>query len=222
MSEQGARRRTGRAERFRRDAAILEAALAKEADPFLRARYQFYLAQSHLDAGEAEKALVAYEARAELGFWDQEVFISLYRAANLKAELGREPEDVLASYRRAQATATNRAEALHGAARYCRERKRFEEGYGYARRALGMAPPPDGLFIEQWIYDYGVLDEYAVNAYWSDHYDECLKACRRILAGGAIPAAERPRIEANRNFAADKLRELRSADGGARSKSSRR
>src|SRR5208282_110390 len=44
MSEEGARRRVSAAERFSRDAAVLEAALRAETDPFLIARYTFYLA----------------------------------------------------------------------------------------------------------------------------------------------------------------------------------
>jgi hypothetical protein len=38
------------------------------------------------------------------------------------------------------------------------------------------------FILEGWIYEYGVLDEYAVNAYWIGKYAECLKACRKILA----------------------------------------
>jgi hypothetical protein len=54
----GARRRDPQT--YRRDAEILEAALQTESDPFMRSRYQFYLAQSYRDCGEKEKALQAY------------------------------------------------------------------------------------------------------------------------------------------------------------------
>src|SRR5271170_6187086 len=73
---------------YRRDARVLEDALATEVSDFLRSRYTFYLAQSYRDCGEKEKALENYVARAELGFWDQERFVSLYRVAQLKADLG--------------------------------------------------------------------------------------------------------------------------------------
>ena len=62
--------------------------------------------------------------------------------------------------------------------------------------------------MEPWIYDYGLLDELAVNAYWSGAYRECLDACGRILRDGKCPEAQRPRIEANAAFARQKL------DGG--------
>ena len=82
----GARRKDP--ETYRRDAAILEAALKTETNKFLLSRYRFYLAQSYRDCRELEKALENYLIRSELGFWQEEVFISLYAAAQLKQELG--------------------------------------------------------------------------------------------------------------------------------------
>ena len=61
---------------------ILEKALRTEQDPFLRSRYTFYLARSYRDAGDKEKALESYLKRAKFGYWDEEVFDSLYGAAS--------------------------------------------------------------------------------------------------------------------------------------------
>jgi hypothetical protein len=52
---------------------------------------------------------------------------------------------------------------------------------------------------------YGLLDEYAINAYWIGRYDECLKSCRRILGTATLADAERKRIQANAEFARQKL-----------------
>jgi hypothetical protein len=82
------RRHNRGSEHYRQEAGLLERALATETDPFLVARYKFYLAQTHLDAGDKEKALAAYRERAALGFGDQEVFISLYRSAGIEADRG--------------------------------------------------------------------------------------------------------------------------------------
>jgi hypothetical protein len=101
----------------------------------------------------------------DYGYCHQEMFVSLYQAANLEADLAYDADDVLATYSRAHDVRKDRAEALHAAARYCRVKERFERGYKFAQRALGMKSPRDGLFLEQWIYDYGVLDEYAATAY---------------------------------------------------------
>ena len=139
-TEDGARRRATESVRFTRDAAVLAAALATETDPFLIARYTFYLAQSYQHAGRKEKALEHYLKRAALGFWQQETFVSLYQAANLKAQLGHAPDEVIETYAAAARADPRRAEALYGAARYCREQKRHQQGYDLAKRALQLPP----------------------------------------------------------------------------------
>lgn len=208
MSEDGARRRGSNTDRFRLDAELLEAALRTEHDPFLIARYYFYLGQSYMDAGDRPKALAAYLERAKLGFWDQEIFISLYRAANIKAELGHDTDEIIHIYLKAHKTvAGTRAEALHGAAKLCRIRKRHQEGYTYTKRGLKISPPDQGLFVERWIYEYGMLDEYAVCAYWIGRYEDCIKASTKILEGHLIPAEQRARIRANMEFAQVKQHE---------------
>ena len=209
----GARRRDPQT--YRRDAAILESALQGESDAFLRSRYQFYLAQSYRDCGEQEKSLQAYLKRAELGFWAEEVFMSLYSAAKLAEALRRPLDEVVATYLRAADAVPARIEALHGASRHYRLAGRFKDGYEIARRAGTSVAAPDGLFVEPWIYAYGLLDELAVNAYWAGEYRECLDACERILREGSIPESERPRIEANAEFARKKLGIARVANDAA-------
>jgi glycosyltransferase involved in cell wall biosynthesis len=192
-------------EKYRKDAATYERALPEETDPFLRARYTFYLAQSYRDCGEKEKATLAYLRRAELGYWDQEVFQSLYQAAKLREELGHDQDEVIGLYLRAAEAAPNRAEALHGACRLCRTAGRNSQGYEIGKRGLALRPPEGGLFVEHWIYAYGLRDEFAVNAYWAGHYEDSLAACIDLLASPLLPQAERERIAANATFAKDKL-----------------
>ena len=192
-------------DKYHKDARLLEQALNGEQDPFLRARYTFYLAQSWRDYGEAEKALAAYLARADLGFWDEEVFMSLYNAAQLKEKLGHPEYEIIGTYLRAHESCPSRAEPLHGAARYCRIAGKFHQGYLFAKQALQIPQPAGGLFIETWVYDYGLLDEIAVNAYWTGRYRECLDACQCMLSGGKMPEDMRERVEKNAEFAEAKL-----------------
>ena len=194
-------------ETYRRDAAMLEAALRTETNPFLLARYRFYLAQSYRDCGEAEKALEHYLVRSELGFWQEEVFISLYSAAQIKQRLGHPDGEVIDAYLRAADALPSRTEALHGASRFCRERGRNEEGYQLAKRGLGIPMPPDGLFVEPWIYETGLLDEFSVNAYWSGHFRDCLDASLKMLATGKLSPGDAERVCANARFASDRIRE---------------
>jgi hypothetical protein len=125
------------------------------------------------------------------------VFVSLCQAAALKAARGDAEEEVIATYLRAHDVCPQRAEALHGAARFCRIKKRFQQGFALAERGLRIPQPADGLFIETWIYEYGLLDEYAGSAFWIGRHQECQRACRKMLGVPTLPEAERKRIEAN-------------------------
>jgi len=193
-------------DKYRKDAELLEHALQSENDPFMRSRYIFYLARSYRDAGENDKALEYFLKRANLGYWADEVFMSLYTAAQLQEAMGRPFDEVMATYLRASDAAPTRAEALHAASRLCRANDKFAQGYEYARRGLAIALPVGGLFVEPWTYDYGLVDEYAVHAYWTERYQECLEACQRLLREGKMPQDMQDRVRKNADFAAEKIR----------------
>lgn len=191
--------------KYRDDAAVLERALTLETDPFMVSRYTFYLAQSYRDSGEKEKALAAYLRRADLGFWEEERYVSLRRAGDLMAELGRPFEDVIECYERASQLVPSRAEALYAAAHFCRKIGRNSEGTEYGRRSSLLEMPSGGLFIEPWVYSHGALDEYALNAYWAGRFKESLDANLKLLTERRVPDDMRDRFIANAKIAADRL-----------------
>jgi glycosyltransferase involved in cell wall biosynthesis len=198
----------GRSENPRKyhdDAALLERALAIETDPFLISRYTFYLAQSYRDCGEREKALANYIKRAELGHWNEEVYISLLEAGNLMTALQRPFEEVMATYERAYQTIPTRAEAPYAAGHYCRMLGKNIEGYKHARRGVELTPPASGLFVQRWVYDFGLLDEFAINAYWAGAYRDSLDASLKLLASDKLPLSMVKRVVANAGFAAARL-----------------
>ncbi len=195
IGEGGARSRA--ADKFRRDAAVLEAALATETDGFLRTRYTFYLAQSWRDAGEDARAFETYLARADMGGWDEEIFWSLLNAARLAGRLGQGVDAVVALCERASAVVPRRAEAWHEAARACRYAERHSEAVAHAERGLAIPLPGNALFLERWIYEHGLLDEFAVSAYWVGRHADAVRAGERLLAEGHLPAGERERVAAN-------------------------
>ena len=190
---------------YRRDAEVLERALKTETDPFLKTRYTFYLAQSYWDCKDFPRALELYSQRARLGGWVEEVFVSLWRAAQIMEKLGRPDMDVIQAYEAASNANPARAEALHDAARFCRERELHGLAYDFARRGMAVAYPADGLFVLDWVYQYGLLDELAVSAYWCGHYRESLSACERLLSQCSLPDGYRTRIAENAQFAREML-----------------
>ena len=203
MHFDGARRRDPKT--YARDAEVLERALKAETDPMLRARYTFYLAQSCRDCGEKKKALKRYLERSGLGQWSEEVYVSLLEAARLMEQLKERERNVIEAYRKAAAAAPHRAEALHAGARYCREHKQYAQGYEFAKAGLRIPVPADGLFVEAWVHEWGLLDELSTNAYWAGHYRESWEACQSLLANPKVPAGQRGRIQANAGYAGAKL-----------------
>jgi glycosyltransferase involved in cell wall biosynthesis len=192
-------------ETYRRDAALLEKMVQTESDPFMTARYRFYLAQSYYDCQQWEKALANYRLRANLGFWREEIFISLYRVAQIMERFKHPQQDVVNAYLRATQAQPGRAEALHALSKFCRLSGLYPEGLRYAEQALPIKAPEDGLYVESWIYDVGVLDEYAANAYWCGRYWDSLDANLKILSTGKLQPRNILRTVANTQLARGKL-----------------
>ena len=145
------------------------------------------------------------------GYWNEEVYVSLLEAGHLKSALERPFDEVIDMYLAASKVVPHRAESFHAASRFCRLKGRFAEGYEFAKQGLQISRPETGLFIQSWVYDYGLLDELAVNAYWCGKYLDCYNACLKLLADNRAPADYRGRIQDNADFALEKLKELTSS-----------
>lgn len=199
----GARDRAGnQREKYLRDAEVLERGLLEEPE---NARYAFYLAQSYRDAGEREKSLAAYDRRAGMAGFVEEAYCSRLYAARLAASLERPPSEVMDRYLRAHESRPSRAEALGDLARICRREGRWPLAYMFARQAERIPRPDDILFLESEWYDWRVVDELAVAAYWVGAYQESFDCCERLLAGDLLPEEQRERVLTNLDFARRKL-----------------
>ncbi|MFD5475309.1 glycosyltransferase [Streptomyces sp. NPDC127105] len=187
-------------EKYLRDAEILQQGLIKEPG---NQRYVFYLAQSWRSAGEFEKAIEAYDRRAGMGGWGEEVFCSRLFAAQLAEELRRPPAEVMDRYLGAYESRPERAEPLGELARWCRlNGQRWPLAHLFARKAARLPyPGDDHLFVESDWYEWRALDELAVSAYWSGEYKESEECCERLLASGKLPSEQRERVRENLEFA---------------------
>ncbi len=179
---------------FRKDAAILEAALLKEPE---NARYAFYLAQSWRDAAEPAKALEAYRHRATMAGWEEETWYALYQVAVLTEKLGGSMAEVRTAYLDAYQRRPSRAEPLYQLARYHRLRNEWSLAYLFARQATAIPRPSDLLFIDEGVYTWCSLDELGTAAYWVRAFPEGREAIERLLAQGHVPTSDRSRIESN-------------------------
>lgn len=190
-------------QKFRKDAAILEEALKTEPD---NDRYVFYLAQSYRDAGEPALALKNYEKRAAMGGWDQEVYFSKYQIGLLKEQLEFDGEEVARCYLDSYSFRPTRAEPLCRLAKFYRLRGDYLLGYLVASFGLTLPYPNDTLFIESWIYDYGLLLEKSVGAYWIGNYQECLDLSFKLMTLPNLPAHVKECVEKNIWWAEQSIR----------------
>jgi hypothetical protein len=196
----GGRSAGGLKEKSARDAAILERGLINEPD---NSRYVFYLAQSYRECGELEKSLAAYERRAAMGGFEEEVFYSLFDAARLARKLGHGRDEVIGRFLRAYEYRPTRAEPLGELAEYLRmEGEHWPLAFLFASRAVELAVPPgDVLLIHHRWYEWGCLDEYAVAAFHVGEFFESQWACEKILACPTLPPEHRARVTVNLNCA---------------------
>ncbi len=192
------------AQKYEKDAAVFEEALKDEPN---NSRYVFYLAQSYRDAGNNQKALENYEKRAKMGDWEEEVFYSLLRIGNLQEALKMPFDTVMASYKKAFQFRKTRMEPLYHMIQLFEQQGNYNAGYLVGKIAQTLPPTTDLLFVQQWIYEYGMLLELSVCAYWIGKYEECQQISVELLKK-ELPADIKTITENNLAFANDKLLDL--------------
>ncbi|MER7518936.1 glycosyltransferase [Streptomyces sp. NPDC126499] len=192
-----------RHDKFERDARLLRAELARDpANP----RTVFYLAQTLRDSGgRAKEAAALYERRAAMGGWGEEVYYSLLQAGVLAAESGDWPT-AQDAFVRAWESRPQRLEACYELAARLRKANRHHAAHAIVSAVLDRPQPADDvLFLQPWVYRWGLLFEYSITAYWVGDHEASLAACDRLLALPDLPAAYREQTRANREFAVAKL-----------------
>lgn len=170
-----------KADKFERDARLLEQGLLEEPD---NPRYMFYLGQTYADLANklaeqeqgaatkmssvavsrtfdrqlppravefVRKAIEQYQRRVDIGGWEEEVYFSLYRIA-MQHESLRDYSLAEQTYRRAIDFRPTRGEARCGLARLLRLRGRFDESLTVCEEVMSMPIPNDLLFVNRHCY----------------------------------------------------------------------
>ncbi len=194
------------AEKFERDLAILTEELGREPDD---PRTRFYLAQTHRDLAAASGeeshlrlALEHYRQRAKMGGWVEEQYVARYQAGVLSARLGDWPA-AIDWFLDAWEYRPTRLEALHALTSGLRERGRYRSAHRFAVLASGpkgFAVPDDILFVSPWVYNWGMLFEYSITAYWVGQFDASVSACARLLRREDLPPAYRRQTISNMEY----------------------
>ena len=189
-------------QKFLGDAHLLEVELIKNPKD---ERSCFYMAQSYADAGLLDKAYKAYLKRASMTGWVEENFVTLYRAGILAIQLNKPYAEVFDLFLKAYELRPSRgAEPLYQLAMYCRQKNWHTQAYMFAKTGSEITYPLDRLFVVQDIYEWRIIDELAISAYWTERYQESKKLCERLLQMNlSLDTIER--INKNLNFAMQKI-----------------
>lgn len=194
--------------KYLKDAQILEESVKANPES---TRDQFYLAQSYRDAGENKLALQHYEKRISMKGWDEEVFWSMLQVALLMEKMNADSEKIVQQYQKTYAFRPQRAETLYYLANYYRRLENFEKSYETALKGLALRLPQDVLFIENWIYNWGLHLEFSIAAYWTKRYTESLLASEVIAGRPKLPQNVSECVECNRQWAISKMGEPNSS-----------
>lgn len=177
-----------------RDARMLEAEVAKDPKD---SRSWFYLGQSYLEGGEAERAIRAYETRISLGGWPEEVFYSKFQIAVCTQSLTPGTDQCVAAFLEAFEFRPVRAEPLYQIARHYRLRGKLHLAYLFAKQASQIKKPADGLFVAHGQYRWRIRDELAIAAFSTGRHPEALELLQELLALDELTAPDRQRLEQN-------------------------
>lgn len=194
--------RRSRPGRLEHDARLLGAELQR--DPS-NPHTVFHLAQTLSDMGDTAASIKLYERRAALGGSAEEVYYSLLQAGVLHAESEDWPA-AMDALSRAWDSRPDRLEACYELACRLRLLGRPHSAHAITGAVLNRPVPDDLLFVQPWVYRWGLLFEHSVTAYWTGDMATAIRACDRLLAMPELPESQRRQTRANRAFAAAALR----------------
>ena len=192
--------------RWENDILVLQAELERNPGD---QRSAFYLAQTYRDlgrtSGDQERIQLAidwYRRRADMGGWVEEIYVAWHQAGLLSAELGDWPAAANALMR-AWEVRPERLEAAHALTVRLRQRGLHHAAHRYSSLAASMQPLPvplDLLFVEPWVYKWGMLFEYSITSYWCGDYETAITACKRLLTIKDLPPGHREQTVRNMNY----------------------
>jgi len=191
-----------RANKYRRDLRLLLGELGREPD---NPRTVFYLAQTLRDLGRFDDAIKLYRRRSTMGGWAEEEFYALYQVGVLSDRVGRRDEAVGALFD-AWSGRPERAEPLYDLSRIFRENRKYDAAHLLSERGIRIRIPDDSLFVHRWMYEWGVLFEYSISAYWVGQPGAALQACDRLLQMPHLPERYRKQTELNRTYSLNAVR----------------
>ena len=149
--------------KFQRDIELLTQEVEKNPKDI---RSNFYLANSYYCIGEHKNAIKYYHEHAKVVTWNEEEFYNYYRQGLCYKELGHY-DKMVKVWVKAWTVRPTRVESLYELIHYYR----CNSQWNYCKLYYEMAkkipyPKNDTLFIHKDIYEYKLLYEYSIFAYY--------------------------------------------------------
>jgi glycosyltransferase involved in cell wall biosynthesis len=182
-----------RPEKFQRDKRLLEESVRNNSGD---TRAMFYLAQTRQNLGDKPGALAAFRKRIEMGGWDEEVFWSLYQVGHILSSQQDWPL-AMQAYMSAWEYRPTRAEPLFRIAEGLRIRNHHHNALLWCDKAKTIPLPDDRLFVEKWIYDWGIDFERSVCLWWSGDVEASQEISRLLLTRDDLPDNYRTSVNHN-------------------------
>ncbi len=160
-------------------------------------RNVFYLAGTLWDLQRIEEAEAKYYERVALGGWEEEVYYSLWRAAECKRRLARPFHETAGALFAAYMYRPTRHEALASLCNLLGQNQRWEESYRIS--LVDPRPPKDTLFINT-NAEWQILEEHAVAAYYIGKKDEARDYFLRVMTQYQLSPTDMERLNRNLSF----------------------
>lgn len=202
--------------KYEEDALLLEKELEKNPK---NTRTVFYLAQSYHDSKQYKKAIAMYARRYNMPGFPGERYYSALKIGEMFRHLynGETDSTKRQSYEinliNAMVQAHNflpiRAEALYVLANHFRETENYGMCYFYSKIGKDIPKPTDDngkLFMYDSVYDYHILFEFSISAYWVGHIKEGAVACIDLIGRSKVP--DNVKDMARRNLSMHYLKHL--------------
>lgn len=155
-----------RGEKYERDKRLLEAALKTEQNEGLKARYQYYLAQTLYEMGKLAHAANAWAKRATMGGYHEEAWHARYKVAQCLYEL--KDKRFLGKAWEAYAADPSRGEPIYLIAKYHLDRGEHDAACAAAEQGLALGMPTEAkLFLDDWVHRIGFKEVLAICSFYS-------------------------------------------------------
>jgi len=132
-------------------------------------------------SSQLQKAIDAYQKRIDMGGWEEEVYYSLYMIAKISEKMGKDDVTLTNLYSKAWEYRPSRLESVFHVMRKLRDQGRHLISFAYGDVAIKTKGTADILFIEPEIWQWRLLDEYSLAAYYIGNPDIALEKTSAIL-----------------------------------------